>query len=383
MLRTPMQALNTVSAVYPQDYRQLRIAIISDAESERNGVGAYYHDLADVLGDHVDQIELICPGHAHIRHGLKFALPGDATQKVWLPPLRQINARVKRLEPHVIIVPTPGPFGLLGARLAKRLDTSLVVGFHTHFEKIMDLYWSRWFGYLTVSYFELLNRHLFKQSRIILANSDEMVRIAHGRSKKPVELMGTPIPRAFLATPLPPQNPQVKSILYAGRLAAEKNVAAIISAAEKLPDFHFSIAGDGPIRNEVMSAVAKLPNLDYLGWLSRQDMLTTMDRADMLVLPSHVESFGTIAMEAMARRKLVLVSAHCGIANWPELKPGLFVINDEENTAQAIRRAAGLSGDIRYYKAKKAREGAERLSQWNIDNWLRILSRHASLATVA
>lgn len=355
--------------------RSLRIAIISDAESERNGVGAYYYDLVDHLHDRVDSIELICPGHADIDHGITFPLPGDATQRVWLPPVRQINEKIKKLEPHIIIVPTPGPFGLYGSHLAKKYKAQLVVGFHTHFEKIMDLYWSRWFGYLTVGYFELLNRHLFKKASVILANSDEMVEIASQRSRKPVELMGTPIPRAFVEKPTEPVRDSLKSVLYAGRLAAEKNIETVIEAAECHPELRFSIAGDGPIRDVIEKAAQRLSNLEYLGWLTRSEMLGELDTTDMLVLPSHVESFGTIAMEAMARSRIVLVSSHCGIREWPDLKPGLFEIDENESVSTAISRIKELPPETLKEKSEMARAGAVKLSQWNVDNWLRLLTR--------
>ncbi len=370
-----------VEAPQRDRYASLKVAIISDAESERNGVGAYYHDLVDLLRGYVQEIELICPGYADIDQGLKFPLPGDATQHVWLPPFRTINAHIRKLDPDIIIVPTPGPFGLFGAHLAKKHNASLIVGFHTHFEKIMDLYWSRWFGYLTVSYFELLNRFLFKRSQVILANSEEMVQVVRSRSNKPVELMGTPISKAFLTRPTIPPNAAVQKILFAGRLAAEKNISAYIAAAETLPALDFSIAGDGPIRAEIESAAHRLPNLHYLGWQSRNDLLQTLDNADMLVLPSHVESFGTIAMEAMARGKLVLVSSHCGILEWDALKPGLFSFSDEEALAHAIQSVIQTPEPIRLDKSKQAIAGAHQLSQWNRNNWLRLLSKYAVKST--
>ena len=356
---------------------QMRVAVISDAWAQRNGVGAYYHDLCGLLGDELAQIDLICPGEENTRAAMSFPLPGDSTQQVCLPSPRQIRQRIAALDPHVIVVPTPGPFGLLGARLARQRGCGLVVGFHTHFEKIMHLYWSRWFGYLTVSYFEVLNRYLFRQAGVILANSDEMVSIARERSRKPVELMGTPIPKMFISTPLAPPVSEVKRVLYAGRLAAEKNLPAVIEAAGALPHLQFAIAGDGPCRAEVEAAAASLPNLQYLGWLGREAMLTEIDASDLLVLPSHVESFGTIAMEAMARSRPVLVSAQCGINEWQQLAPGLFRMGQDDSAATAIARVAALDKDILAAKARKAREGAMAVNRWNLEHWLQTLQQQS------
>lgn len=366
---------NDHSALIPGSARQLRIAIISDAESERNGVGAYYHDLADQLRNQVAKIELFCPGAPGINHRISIPLPGDATQKIWLPPIRQVSTRVKALKPHIIIVPTPGPFGLLAAHLARKHQARLVVGFHTHFEKIMDLYWSRWFGYLTVRYFEILNRYLFRKADVILANSNEMAAIARQRSQRRVELMGTPIPLDFLETPTQPFRGKLNSILYAGRLAAEKNIESVIDAAEQHRELHFYIAGDGPIRDEVKQAESRLPNLKYLGWLNRTDMLDIIDSTDMLVLPSHVESFGTIAMEAMARGRIVLVSSQCGILGWQILQPGLLQIPADGTVSSTIETIKKMDPGQLRNKSEKARSGAAKFSQWNIDNWLRLLTQ--------
>ncbi|MCB1755564.1 MAG: glycosyltransferase [Gammaproteobacteria bacterium] len=356
----------------------LRVAVISDAWAQRNGVGAYYHDLCGLLSGQVGRIELICPGEPGTRSTLSLPLPGDSTQKVCLPALGEIRARIEALDPHVIVVPTPGPFGLLGARLARRRRCGLVVGFHTHFEEIMHLYWSRWFGYLTVTYFELLNRYLFHRAGVILANSGQMVDIARARSRTPVELMGTPIARTFLESPAAAPVSTVRRVLFAGRLAAEKNVPAIIEAARKLPQLQFAIAGDGPCRDEVVAAAAELANLDYLGWLTRDELLHALDAADLLVLPSHVESFGTIAMEAMARSRPVLVSARCGINDWRQLTPGLFRMGEGESVTAAIKRLASMDSRILQQKARKARAGAEAVNRWNIELWLRTLQEQAS-----
>lgn len=39
----------------------LRVAVVSDAAAERNGVGTYYHDLVQHLRGRVDRAELFCP----------------------------------------------------------------------------------------------------------------------------------------------------------------------------------------------------------------------------------------------------------------------------------------------------------------------------------
>jgi glycosyltransferase involved in cell wall biosynthesis len=118
--------------------------------------------------------------------------------------------------------------------------------------------------------------------------------------------------------------------LFAGRLAPEKNLGAVVEAAEALPEMRFMVAGDGPLRQWLTTQAERLPNLEYIGWVKRPRILPLIDDVDALVLPSTVESFGTIALEAMARGRLVVVSSQCGILSWNLLKRGLFQMREDE-----------------------------------------------------
>ncbi|KPJ95024.1 MAG: hypothetical protein AMJ53_03725 [Gammaproteobacteria bacterium SG8_11] len=357
----------------------IRVAVISDAAPARNGVGAYYADLVEQLNDHVAHAALISPTvkDGVWEGGLMFPLPGDSTQKLCVPSIRGLMRRVDEVKPNVVIIPTPGPYGLIGSQIAKRHNASVIIGYHTHFEKIMSLYWNRIriIGAVTRGYFEVCNRILFKQGKLVLANSQEMVSVAQRMGAPAVELMGTPIPKSFLDDPVVPMNSEIKRVLFAGRLAAEKNIEAFLDAANDLPDIEFVIAGDGPMREAVRKRVDKLPNTSLLGWIPRAQMQTTLDSIDVLVLPSLVESFGTIAMEAMARERMVLVSHGCGILEWPELSRGLFVIREDETVTQALARIADLDHSVRKKKAQRGRIAAKQLNEWTIITWLELLKR--------
>ncbi len=357
----------------------IRVAVISDAAPARNGVGAYYSDLIEQLSQYVSHASLISPTVTDgvWQGGWMLPLPGDSTQKLCVPSIRALARRVDEANPNVVIIPTPGPYGLIGSQIAKRHNASVIIGYHTHFEKIMSLYWNRIriISAVTRGYFEVCNRILFKQGKLVLANSKEMASVAQRMGAPAVELMGTPIPKSFLDEPVVALNPEIKRVLFAGRLAAEKNIGAFLDAAHDLPDMEFIIAGDGPMRDEVRKRVDKLPNTQLLGWIPRTQMQAMLDSIDVLILPSYVESFGTIAMEAMARERLVLVSHGCGILEWPDLNRSLFVIRNDETVTQAIARIADLDHSVRKKKAQRGRIAAKRLNDWTIKTWLDLLRR--------
>ena len=127
---------------------QLKVAVVSDSTPERNGVGSYYSDLVQQLNGRIQRAELICPRDRQTSWHRYLAprLPGDSTQKIWLPRPLKLYSLLSSMRPHAIVVPTPGPFGILGLIAAKRLRVPLFAGFHTHYEALTDLYWTDAFG---------------------------------------------------------------------------------------------------------------------------------------------------------------------------------------------------------------------------------------------
>ncbi len=356
--------------------KRLRLFVLSDAAPERNGVGTYYRDLADHLEDHVEHVELLAPGTEPKEWMDFFAipLPGDHTQKIHWPNLLKVRRRIRAVAPHVIIVPTPGPYGLVGFTLARRYGAGLLFGFHTHYDLLAKLYWRSIMGSVSRRYLDFTNRVFFKGVQVVVANTQEMADAAQTMGAGQVEMVGTPVARPFIDQPVEEPAHRLRTVLYAGRLAPEKNVQAILEAAEELRDLQFYIAGDGPLRELVADVAAQLPNLYYLGWVPRNKVMSLLDSTDMLVLPSHVESFGTIALEAMARERLVLVSGECGILKWPTLAQGLFSMGPGESLADAITRISGLEETSLRDTALHAREAARTLNDGTLLHWLRLLS---------
>ncbi|MEA3638849.1 MAG: glycosyltransferase [Lamprobacter sp.] len=380
MLNTAQPAAPTatldVARMQAADARGLRVAIISDAAPERNGVGTYYRDLAEHLKAAGAKVELISPRYRAGRWhgGLAMPMPGDPTQRFLIPWPKLILRRLKRLDPNAIIIPTPGPYAMLGLLFVRRSPARLVVGFHTHFERLAALnnHW-RLFGMLAQTYLNNCHRALFKSSHLVLANSHEMLDVARSIGASKVGLMGTPIPKQFLDVPVSPLRPRIEQVLFAGRLAPEKNLGAVIEAAEALPQLNFQIAGDGPLRDWVQQEAARLPNLDYVGWVRRQAILPLIDRTDLLVLPSTIESFGTIALEAMARGRLVVVSSQCGILSWDQLNRALFQMRDDETLSSTLTRVCALDQEMLEHQASLGREAARQINDRNLHHWLSVL----------
>jgi len=352
----------------------IRVLVASDSIPERNGVGAYYVDLLAQLRSQGCETALVCPDPDHDR--LRWPLPGDATQRIYWPPWGRFRARVRDFQPDVFVVATPGPFGLAGARWARRLERPLLVGFHTHYAGVTDLYPHAILRVLSRAYFRSIDRMLFRNAAQVLGNSEEMLELAGRMGAPGLERIGTLLPQTVLETPRVKPRGRLRRILFAGRLAPEKRLGQIVAAARRCAGLEFVIAGDGPLRSDVIQASQELENLRYEGWLSRPQLVAEMDACDALVLPSQVESFGNVALEAMARGRIAVVTETCGIVNWSRLAEPLVSFPLADSLADVLERLSASPEADLIERSEDSHRSALALNNASLDQWLRILERH-------
>ena len=177
----------------------VRVAFVSDSMPERNGVGAYYADLIAQLEGTEFAPTFVCPGGA-ASGGFHFPLPGDATQQVFVPSPREFRGIMKRLKPHVVVVATPGPYGMLGVRWARKLGVRLIVGFHTDYAGVTDLYQGSLLRLFSRGYFRVVDRVMFRYADHVLANSAQMIEQAEAMGARKVSRIGTLLPKSVLET---------------------------------------------------------------------------------------------------------------------------------------------------------------------------------------
>lgn len=370
-----MTSATTVSPAVsePADAGGLRVLVCCDAEIERNGVGSYYGDLIEQLGDAVAAIELIAPGYGP-RPLASFPLPGDRSQRIALPAGWRMARAFDRLRPHVVIIATPGPCGMIGAGLAQRRSIPFIYGFHTHFEALSALYWNRAMTAVATRYLESRNRKLFRRAAVTLAHSKSMVSLARRLGARRAELAATLLPGRFDQSPEPKSGP-IRDILFVGRLAAEKRIDRLLDAAVQRPDLSFSFAGQGPLSETVAAAARQNDNVRHLGWVARERIPDLLGEHDALILPSDVESFGTVALEAIACARPALVSTHCGIGEWPQLDDVLYRFDPQVPNAlvDALDELAALPEDERRGRADAGVAAYAAIRDEGRREWLEIL----------
>jgi glycosyltransferase involved in cell wall biosynthesis len=159
---------------------------------------------------------------------------------------------------------------------------------------------------------------------------------AHYVPTFPTIEMGRPVDRADLAT-----SAQATVLLTLSRLHEKKGLDVLLRALAELPKCVAWIAGDGPLEAELKAMAAKLGVADrarFLGW--RSDRGALLAAADICVLPSRWEPFGTVMLEAWAAGTPLVAAASQGpSALIEDGANGLIVpVDDAAALAAAIRR---------------------------------------------
>jgi glycosyltransferase involved in cell wall biosynthesis len=148
--------------------------------------------------------------------------------------------------------------------------------------------------------------------------------------------------RAEFSTP-----PHAPLLLFLGRLHEKKGVDIALKALAGLPQCFLWIAGEGELRAALEKQARALSverRVRFLGW--RSDRGALLRAADMLLVPSRYEPFGTVMVEAWATATPLIAAASAGPAAYvKDGENGLLVpIDDAPALAAAVRRVLGEEG---------------------------------------
>ena len=92
-----------------------------------------------------------------------------------------------------------------------------------------------------------------------------------------------------------------KQIIFVGRLSKEKGIKSLIRLSKILPEnIHLVIVGSGPLENEIKKTAKIYSNIDFLGYLPKNEVIPLIRGSFALIQPSLAEGISTTMLEAMA-----------------------------------------------------------------------------------
>ncbi len=109
-----------------------------------------------------------------------------------------------------------------------------------------------------------------------------------------------------------------KNFLFAlSSLGANKNFVWVLQEAKRNPDQFFAIAGGGKLKGVTRDlGLLDLPNVQFLGYVSDEDVRTLMRDCKAFLFPSLYEGFGLPPLEALAEGANIVISDQ---ASLPEI----------------------------------------------------------------
>ncbi|MCW5875595.1 MAG: glycosyltransferase family 4 protein [Anaerolineales bacterium] len=143
---------------------------------------------------------------------------------------------------------------------------------------------------------------------------------------------------------------------FVGRLNPQKNLGLLLEALAGL-DVELSLAGDGPLRDQLMARAKTLQiPIDFQGRLDHASLPAFLNACDLFVLPSLYEGHPKALLEAMACGLPVIGTRVPGIADLlQDDRTGLLSEPDAASLQTAIQRLM-TDGKLRARLGRTARE---------------------------
>ncbi|MCD6403710.1 MAG: glycosyltransferase family 4 protein [Nanoarchaeota archaeon] len=335
------------------------------------GVGTYCKNLTEALADKGVKIELISSArryeHENIRlHSTKLSGPIPVQ---WAGFFFLSNFHLMRLR-DVPLIHDNSFLPILSHR-------PIVVTSHylsTVFQRKMKA--RRLF---TFGRFVMFTRHLeFKLEKNSMRRAKAVISLSPSMTEEMVKEYGverekiSQIPNGIKYSEFKRDEDKEDFVLYSGRLTEQKGILELLDAI-KLCKRELRMTGEDVFGGKWIEKVIREKGVKkyvhLLGFLKREEFIEVLGRAKVFVLPSLYESFGIVALEAMASGTPLIISNGCGLSEYLEDGKNALVVSPKAGEiAQAIER---LMEDRRLWK--KLRRNGMRFAK-KLD-WSRIAKR--------
>jgi glycosyltransferase involved in cell wall biosynthesis len=282
---------------------------------EVNGVAATLAQLVAALSRAGHELRLIRPRQSSLDKAAEMPVrellvrglpvPRYPHLRMGLPCGRRLRELWGANRPDIVHIATEGPLGWSALRAARHLRIAVSSDFRTNFHAYGAYYGARALRCPIMAYLRWFHNAATCTTVPTSGLRDELARAGLQR----LAVIGRGVDtRRF--------DPQHRSadlrrrwgassdalvVGYVGRLAAEKNLSAVadaftaIRARETLA--RLVVVGDGPARGDMKS---RCPDAMLAGSKHGNELAAHYASMDLLLFPSRTETFGNVAVEAMA-----------------------------------------------------------------------------------
>ncbi len=196
--------------------------------------------------------------------------------------------------------------------------------------------------------------------RLIPEAAPEKVVVVHEAADRESKIESD----AVLHSALPVLN--TRFILFVGTLEPRKNLSTLLRALARLPgEVRLVVVGAVGWRDEALGDVAcelgVADRVEFVGWVSEEELDALYRRARLLVMPSLSEGFGLPVLEAMSRGTPVVCS---GAGSLPEIAADAALLHEPTDDFELACHIIALWTDDALH-AEYARRGLARVQRFS------------------
>jgi phosphatidylinositol alpha 1,6-mannosyltransferase len=226
-----------------------------------------------------------------------------------------IRRALERFRPDVIHITGPSELGMFGAYFAWEMGVPLAASWHTNVHE----YAARRMGWLTGRMSAAggagvedaveggvlwATSQFYKLAKVLFAPNDELCRMLERTTGRPCYLMQRGVDTEMFSPSRRTREVSDRAVVlgYVGRLSVEKNVSLLVRVERELEamgvgEVRFLIVGHG---SEEEALRRELKEAEFAGVLRGSALGEAYANMDVLVFPSHTDTFGNVVLEALA-----------------------------------------------------------------------------------
>lgn len=329
------------------------VDLLSEALGERHAVEVF----APQFPGHADS-----PGErARVHRFPSYRVPGHQDYPMALPVSSRLHEEFRREDWGVVHTHSPFALGQVGRRWARRWGVPLVTTYHTLYVEYSHYAPIRPQGVVRGVLRELSRAYCNACDAVAVPTAPIRDVLLEYGVTRPIEVIPTGL---RLRPPLAP-DPEfprrrfgipegVPLVLYAGRLAREKNLGLLFEAFPRVvravPDAWLLVAGSGPEEPEARRLAAASgvgDRIVFAGFVAPEEMAKVYAAVDVFAFASLTDTQGLVLTEAKAAGvPAVSVDAYGPSTVVKDGIDGFLTPNDPQAFAAALARVLS-EGDLR------------------------------------